>query len=182
MVCIASYDDNLQLIIGFREFPYALLYTRAREGRVFLFLKATFNHTTPRSRATEASRLNQRSLQLVTTIYSTCHDDLPNLSRRFHQFVTTISSICHDDLEAPSGRRRGKYWKTATYWQLQTLFYCGFRSLLSIPIFCSRRVGFSVWNIKYPCIKKVLISTYKKSESSSRRLTFLHRRLYMITI
>ena len=80
--------------------------TSAREGRVFSFLRATFNHTPPRSRATEASGLNQRSLQLVTTIYSNCHDDLPNLSRRFNQLVTTIWRLRAEDGEARIGKQR----------------------------------------------------------------------------
>ena len=47
-----------------------------------------------------------RSLQLVTTIYSTCHDDLPNLSRQFNQLVTTIWRLRAEDGEARVGKQR----------------------------------------------------------------------------
>ena len=80
--------------------------TSAREGRVFSFLRATFNHTPPRSRATEASWSKGRSLQLVTTISSNCHDDLPNLSRRFNQMITIIYRLRAEEGEARVGKQR----------------------------------------------------------------------------
>ena len=104
---VVCKNTNYFLKAKFIPLPTLLImYARVREGRAFAFLKSILNHTTLRSQAIGALLLNQQSLQLVTTIYSNCHDDLPNLSRQFNQLVTTICRLRAKDSEAKIGKQR----------------------------------------------------------------------------